>query len=101
MSAKEHPIPIPRRVAAGRRNPCQRGPLSEAGRKALRQAALRDQPWQRSTGPRTPAGNAKVAENGRKQFAGQESIRKVRAELQAVRELIREIKSTCNQIDGA
>ena len=98
MNAQRHRVPNPRRVAAGRRNRLNRGPLSDGGREALRLAALRNQPWQHSTGPRTAAGKAKVAENGRRFHAGAQSIRKVRAELRAVRQLIRKMKDTCAEI---
>jgi hypothetical protein len=57
--------PSPRRVAAGKMNWARRGPLSAAGRERLRQAALRNKPWEYSTGPRTPAGRAKSAKNGK------------------------------------
>jgi hypothetical protein len=98
MSGEKQRVKSLRRVAAGRRNRLKRGPLSDAGREALRLAALRNRPWQHSTGPRTPAGKAKVAENGRRFHAGTQSIRKVRAELKAVRELIRKIEDACGQI---
>jgi hypothetical protein len=38
--------------------------LTESGRQRLRDAALRNQPWQFSTGPRSPEGKAKAAMNG-------------------------------------
>ena len=100
MSAEPYPGPNPRRVAAGRRNRTKRGPLSDAGREALRQAAMRNQPWKRSKGPKTAAGKAKVAENGRRRYEGQQTIRKVRAKLKAVRDLIREIQGACDQVEG-
>jgi hypothetical protein len=31
----------------------------------MRESALKNRPWQFTTGPRTPEGKAKVAENGR------------------------------------
>jgi hypothetical protein len=55
----------PARVEAGRRNRQARGPLTEAGRQVLRESALRHQPWQWSTGPRTEEGKRRAAANGR------------------------------------
>src|SRR5688572_23871553 len=71
--------PSPARVAAGRRNRQLRGPLTVEGLRRLREAALRHKPWERSTGPRTPAGKAVVAENGRKHRRGAMSVRERRA----------------------
>jgi hypothetical protein len=67
------------RVAAGRRNRQLRGPLSDAGRKQLREAAFQHQPWKFSTGPRTAAGKALVALNGRTRQKGTLSVRQKRA----------------------
>ena len=50
------PAKNPKRVAAGRRNRQRRGLLTDAARERLRQAALKNQPWKQSTGPRTAAG---------------------------------------------
>lgn len=47
--------PSPRQLA-GRINQRNRGPLTDAGREALRQAALSNRPWEYATGPRTPDG---------------------------------------------
>src|SRR5207244_2524112 len=44
--------PNPRRVAAGRRNRALREGLTEAGRRRLRETALRHRPWPYSTGPK-------------------------------------------------
>ena len=67
------------RVAAGRLNRKLPGPLTDAGRRRLRDAALRDQPWRCSTGPRTENGKAAVALNGRKRMRGKTSARERRA----------------------
>lgn len=67
------------RVAAGKRNRLLRGALSPAGRQRLRDAALRDRPWEFSTGPRTAAGKAAVANNGQKTQKGTTSVRQQRA----------------------
>ena len=57
--------PNPRRVEAGRRNQKKWRGFSADGLRRLRQAALDHRPWQHSTGPRTAAGKARSAANGR------------------------------------
>ncbi len=52
-----------RQVEANRRNWAKRGPLTPAGRERLRRAALRNRPWERSTGPVTDEGKARSALN--------------------------------------
>ena len=90
-SAAAH-TPNQRRVAAGRLNRAKRGPLTDAGREKLRQAALRDRPWEHSTGPRTPAGRAQSVLNGKRRQRGPQSLRQVRAALKEIRELIRQMR---------
>jgi hypothetical protein len=65
MPPKPPSAPNPKRVAAGRRNRCLRGPLSLQGQRRLRLAALWNKPWLFSTGPQTPEGKARSATNGR------------------------------------
>ena len=38
--------------------------LSDEGRRRLREAACRNRPWERSTGPKTPEGKLSSARNG-------------------------------------
>jgi hypothetical protein len=80
--------PNPNRVAAGRRNRAKRGPLTAAGRDRLREAARRNAPWQHSTGPQTPNGKRKVAQNGRSRQRGAVSVRERRREAQLGRLLL-------------
>lgn len=54
----------PRRVEAGRRNHQLKGPLTDDGRQRLREAALRNRPWLRSTGPKTQIGKLRSSRNG-------------------------------------
>ena len=61
MNATRSAAPNPKRVAAGRLNRAKRKGLTPEGRERLRQLALKHQPWQFSTGPRSAAGKAKVA----------------------------------------
>jgi hypothetical protein len=85
--------PNPRRVAAGRRNRAKRKGLTPAGRERLRQAALRSRPWRFSTGPRTAAGKARSAQNGRARQRGPVSARRLRAGLADVRALLGELRA--------
>src|SRR5262245_65215959 len=78
------PFPSPRRVAAGRLNRQKRGPLTAAGRARLREVAVANKPWLRSTGPRTPEGKARAARNGKVRQRGERSVREVRRSLAEV-----------------
>ena len=44
--------------------------LSAEQREFRRQQALERKPWLKSTGPRTPEGQAKASKNGRKEIGG-------------------------------
>jgi hypothetical protein len=85
--------PNPRRVVAGRQNRVKRKGLTPAGRERLRQAALRSRPWRFATGPRTAAGKARSAQNGRARQRGPVSARHLRAELADVRALLGELRA--------
>jgi hypothetical protein len=74
----------PRRVEAGKRNRLRRGLLTLQGRERLRQAALRNQPWTRSTGPRTAVGKAVVARNGKARQEGAISVRELWREIHLI-----------------
>ncbi|MHC4093343.1 MAG: hypothetical protein ACYSVY_24245 [Planctomycetota bacterium] len=52
-----------RQIEANRRNWAKRGPITEAGRERLRESALRNQPWEHSTGPRTTLGKLRSRAN--------------------------------------
>jgi hypothetical protein len=58
--------------------------LSPEARERLRQAALRNQPWRASTGPRTPEGKARAAANGKSRQKGEQSVREIRRSLDQV-----------------
>ena len=73
------PGPNPRRVAAGKRNRRKRRGLTVAGRERLRQAALANRPWEQSSGPKTVAGKAQAALNGKRRQKGDQSQRELRA----------------------
>ncbi len=55
--------PNPRRVAAGRANRAKRGSLSSSSRQRLRDLAIQNRPWEKSTGPRSQVGIETVARN--------------------------------------
>lgn len=99
MAKHEAHEPNPRRVAAGRRNRSRRGPLSATGLQRLREAALRHRPWRYATGPKTAAGKARVAQNGKKRQCGPHSVRDIRAELSRVRPLLRELREVRRQVE--
>jgi hypothetical protein len=84
-------VPNPRRTAAGRLNRQKRKGLTPAGRERLRQAALRNRPWRFATGPRTPAGKARVALNGKIRQLGPRSVREIRRDLAGLRRLVNEM----------
>ena len=93
------PAKNPRRVAAGRRNRKKRGPLSQAGRQQLREAALRHRPWERSTGPTSPEGKAKAAANGRRRQRGSKSLRQIRKEVATDARLLGELAKIREDIE--
>ena len=71
----------PKRVLAGRSNRMKRGPLPLESIYRMRDAINRNKPWKRSTGPRTPAGKAIVARNGKVRQMNPRSIREIRADI--------------------
>jgi hypothetical protein len=85
--------PNPRRVEAGRRNRSKRRGLTPEGRERLRRAALAHRPWEHATGPRTAAGKARSAANGKVRQKGPTSVRGRRSALRAVRLLCRAMAS--------
>jgi len=89
------------RAAAGRRNRLLRKPLTDADRQRLRQAALRNRPWQFSTGPVTEEGKFIVAQNGRKRQQGTRSIRQARADVADVHGLIDQIAELRGGLEGS
>ena len=74
-------ISNPKRVQAGRSNRMKRGPLPLESIYRMRDAINRKKPWQLSTGPRTPAGKAIVARNGKVRQRNSRSIREIRADI--------------------
>ena len=77
-------ISNPKRVLAGRSNRMKRGPLSLETMHRMRDAINRKKPWQLSTGPRTPAGKAIVARNGKVRQINGRSIREIRADISGI-----------------
>lgn len=82
-----------KRSEIAKRNRAKRKGITPEGREKQRQAALRNQPWKYSTGPRTAAGKARVALNGKVRQIGPRSLRELQADvadLRAMAELLRE-----------
>ena len=94
MAGTSSPSPNPRRVAAGKLNRAKRKGLTPEGRERLRQAALKNRPWQFSTGPRTPEGKAKAALNPQKQQLGPLSVRAIKRGLADLRALAQEMRDS-------
>jgi hypothetical protein len=91
----------PARVAAGKRNRLRRGALSPAGRQRLHDAALRDRPWELSTGPRTAAGKAAVANDGRKYQKGTTSVRQQRAAMSQAMAIVSKLRKLRKELARA
>jgi len=92
--------PNPRRVEAGRRNCTLRRGFTPEGLERLRQAALAGRPWEHATGPRTAAGKARSAANGKVTQVGPISGRELRGELAEVRHLIDQLQEGRKQLAG-
>jgi hypothetical protein len=58
--------------------------LSPDSRERLRRAAVANRPWLHSTGPKTAAGKARVAENGKRRLGGAPSARELRRQVAAL-----------------
>lgn len=89
-----------KRVAAARQNQLKRGPWTDEQRERVRQAIQRTRPWLKSTGPKTAAGKAKVAENGKKHQRGELSIPQLRAQVGDVTLLIEQMKDLRRSLTG-
>ena len=98
MAQATNGLPNPKRVAAGRRNRLKRRGLTAAGRQRLRDAALRNRPWQYSTGPRTAAGKARAALNGKLRQVDEVSVREVRGELSGLNSVLEQLAALRRQI---
>jgi hypothetical protein len=85
------PAPNPKRVAAGKLNWAKRKGLTPEGRERLRRAAQINQPWLFSTGPRTNAGKATAAANGKKRQLGLLSARELKADLRQLRIMVKDM----------
>jgi hypothetical protein len=90
-----------KRVAAGKRNRALRGPLSDDGRRRLREGVKRRKPWLHSTGPRTSAGRGQSVKNGKCCQLGPWSVREIRAKLGAVRQLIGRMQAQRRSLGAA
>ena len=91
-------ISNPKRVLAGRSNRMKRGPLSLETMHRMRDAINRKKPWQLSTGPRTPAGKAIVARNGKVRQMNSRSIREIRADICGIMCLIEANRKSWDEV---
>ncbi len=88
------------RQRAGRLNQLKWQGFTAAGLERLRQAALRNRPSQFSTGPKTAAGKARAAANGKKKQVQALSSRQVKAELSGANALIRSLSALRREISS-
>ena len=100
MAKEKNGLPDPKRVEVGRRNRRKRKGLTEAGRMRLRETALRNKPWLRSTGPRTTVGKIRAALNGKKRQVDDVSVRELRCELSDVGCMLERLATVRKQILG-
>src|ERR1700681_685258 len=63
--------------------------LTDKGRCALRAAIQQNEPWKRSTGPRTPAGKSRSARNSLKHGLRSSNERKMAKETRELMDLLR------------
>ena len=92
--------PNPKRVLAGRRNVLKRRGLTADGLARLRAAALANEPWKSSTGPRTPEGKAASAANGKVRQKGLQSVRALRAEMASIHDLVGQMQTMRGRLAG-
>ncbi len=81
-------------------NRAKRRGLSADGRERLRQAALANQPWEHSTGPKTIEGKAASAGNGKARQKGPRSVRELRAEMASIRDLVGQMQAMRGRLAG-
>lgn len=89
MGSQSYMLRTPWRSDVARHNRSKRKGLSDAGRERLREAAKQHQPWKYSTGPKTPWGKYLSARNGKIRQKGELSVRELRAEVKANRDLLK------------
>lgn len=59
----------------------------------VREAALRNRPWEHATGPKTVEGKARAAQNGTARQLGPCSVREARAFVAGLEELLRQMRA--------
>src|SRR5262249_44239579 len=72
--------------------------LSPEGLERLRASARVHRAWEKSTGPRTPQGKFRSAQNGRLRQKAERSVRELRAELASIFTLIHEMGAARNSL---
>ena len=98
MVEKTDGVPNPKRVAAGRRNRCLRRGLTPEGRERLRQTALANRPWERSTGPKSAVGKAKIAESNKRRAKSSASDTELKKALAEVTDLLASMTASRNML---
>ena len=71
--------------------------FTAAGLEKLRQAALRNQPWKKTTGPRSARGRAQMVINGKRRQLGERSVREVKADVAELNYLLQHM-DTCQKV---
>jgi len=83
MAKKSHELK-PKRLTTGRLTQLKPYRLTPEGRQRLRESTLRHKPWKHATGPKTPEGKARAAQNGRYRQHGELSRRQLEREMAEV-----------------
>jgi hypothetical protein len=91
----------PQQVTSQKRNRHNHKPRSTAVRERSRQLALATRPWERSTGPKTAAGKAQAALNGKTRQKGEKSSREKRAEVAEIGQLLKSMGALRTSIQAA
>jgi hypothetical protein len=91
-------IPDPKRVASGKLSRARWRGFTADGLRRLREAALRNRPWEHSTGPKTKAGKAQSVVNGKTRQLGSKSVREVRNEIRDLMALVEGMREVSREI---
>jgi len=73
--------------------------LTPEGRRKLSEAALRNRPWEKSTGPRTEEGKARSALNGAYNQTSSISIREMHQKVHDVEVSVQELAELRRRLD--
>ena len=102
MTRRSSPSPAnPKRVLAGKTSREKRKGLAADRAARLRAAALANRPWEMATGPRTPEGKARSADNGRFAQQAERSVRAMRAEVASIMALVGQMQAARARLAGS